>query len=64
MYAEGVVRLGGQERAVTRGDLFIVLSWVRLGMGAESPLDLFRFSDTPTFEAPHQDHVLAEKETE
>lgn len=61
---EGVVWLDGQERTVSRGDLFTVPSWVRLSLGADSPLDLFRFSDTPIFEALHQDHIRVEKESE
>ncbi|MBB6119171.1 cupin domain-containing protein [Nocardiopsis algeriensis] len=60
----GVVRLGGKEFTVDRGDLFVVPSWVPMSLGAESRLDLFRFSDTPVFESLHQDRVSVEKESE
>lgn len=61
---EGSVWLNGEERLVARGDLFVVPSWVGLSLGAESQLDLFRFSDTPIFESLHQDRVSVEKESE
>jgi len=57
----GTVTVGDQRWTVTRGDLFVVPSWVDLSVRSEaSPsdsdsgaLDLFRFSDTPIFEALH-----------
>ena len=53
--------VGDQRWTVNRGDLFVVPSWVDLSVRSEaSPsdsdsgaLDLFRFSDTPIFEALH-----------
>jgi gentisate 1,2-dioxygenase len=54
----GAVTVGDQMWDVTRGDMFIVPSWVPFSAKAEasrsdSPLDLFRFSDAPIFEALH-----------
>ena len=57
----GTVTVGDQRWTVNRGDLFVVPSWVDLSVRSEaSPsdsdsgaLDLFRFSDTPIFEALH-----------
>ncbi|PXY26814.1 cupin [Prauserella sp. PE36] len=57
---EGQVRIGDQEWRVERGDLFVVPSWAPLTLGAETGLDLFRFSDTPIFERLHQDRVHVE----
>jgi gentisate 1,2-dioxygenase len=53
----GRVRLGKREWTVERGDLVAVPSWVPLRISANSPLDLFRFSDTPIFERLHADRV-------
>jgi gentisate 1,2-dioxygenase len=50
----GTVTVGDREWQVERGDLFVVPSWQPLTVGAETGLDLFRFSDTPVFEALHQ----------
>jgi gentisate 1,2-dioxygenase len=55
----GTVTVGTERWSVTRGDLFVVPSWqpfsVRSEAGASDSdsgaLDLFRFSDTPIFEA-------------
>lgn len=46
----GTVTVGERTWQVTRGDLFVVPSWQPVTLGAETPLDLFRFSDTPVFE--------------
>ena len=64
----GVVSVGTQEWTVTRGDLFVVPSWqpfsVRSEAGAtdsdSGALDLFRFSDTPIFEALQQHRMQVE----
>jgi gentisate 1,2-dioxygenase len=53
----GTVSVGGRDFAVERGDLVSVPSWQPLVIGAETDLDLFRFSDTPVFERLHQDRV-------
>ncbi|MEV7010032.1 cupin domain-containing protein [Streptosporangium sp. NPDC051022] len=50
----GRVTVGDREWTVESGDLFVVPSWQPLTVGAESGLDLFRFSDTPIFERLHQ----------
>ena len=64
----GVVSVGTQEWTVTRGDLFVVPSWQPFSVRSEAgssdsdsgALDLFRFSDTPIFEALHQYRVQVE----
>jgi len=55
----GTVTVGSEQWTVTRGDLFVVPSWQPLSVRSEAGatdsdsggLDLFRFSDTPVFEA-------------
>ncbi|MDT0444372.1 cupin domain-containing protein [Streptomyces johnsoniae] len=49
----GQVVLGGTEHRVENGDLFVVPSWVPWSLRAESPFDLFRFSDAPVMERLH-----------
>jgi gentisate 1,2-dioxygenase len=64
----GVVTVGPLAWTVTRGDLFVVPSWQPLSIRSEAgssdsdsgALDLFRFSDTPIFEALHQHRVQVE----
>jgi gentisate 1,2-dioxygenase len=64
----GVVTVGAHEWTVTRGDLFVVPSWQPLSVRSEAgstdsdsgALDLFRFSDTPIFEALHQHRAQVE----
>ena len=55
----GVVTVGTEQWTVTRGDLFVVPSWAPFSARSEAgatdsdsgALDLFRFSDSPVFEA-------------
>jgi gentisate 1,2-dioxygenase len=55
----GTVTVGDKTWPVTRGDLFVVPSWQPLSVKSEAgptdsdshALDLFRFSDSPVFEA-------------
>ena len=48
----GAVTVGDKTWAVTSGDLFVVPSWQPFSVRPESgALDLFRFSDSPVFEA-------------
>jgi gentisate 1,2-dioxygenase len=55
----GRVTVGSEEWTVTRGDMFVVPSWIPFTVRSEAgstdsdsgALDLFRFSDTPVFEA-------------
>ena len=55
----GVVTVGDRSFSVTRGDLFAVPSWMPFSVKSEAgqtdsdsgALDLFRFSDSPVFEA-------------
>jgi gentisate 1,2-dioxygenase len=55
----GTVTVGGMTWTVTRGDLFVVPSWQPFSAKSEAgatdsdrnTLDLFRFSDSPVFEA-------------
>ncbi|HEY3262281.1 MAG TPA: cupin domain-containing protein [Pseudonocardiaceae bacterium] len=53
----GTVRVEDREWTVETGDLLAVPSWQALVIGAETGLDLFRFSDTPVFERLGQDRV-------
>ncbi|MDX3895160.1 cupin domain-containing protein [Pusillimonas sp.] len=53
---QGCVTVGERQWQVRRGDMFVVPSWVSFQAQAdagEASLDLFRFSDTPIFEALH-----------
>ena len=68
----GTVKVADSSWAVKRGDMFVVPSWATFTATAEaSPatdqcatLDLFRFSDTPIFEALHAHRVqLGEAES-
>jgi gentisate 1,2-dioxygenase len=55
----GTVTVGDKTWSVTRGDLFVVPSWQPFSARSEAgatdsdsaALDLFRFSDSPVFEA-------------
>ena len=61
----GSVSIGERNWSVARGDMFVVPSWLPFtakaapsSPGADaSPLDLFRFSDAPIFEALHAHRV-------
>jgi gentisate 1,2-dioxygenase len=63
----GTVTVGTETWTVTRGDMFVVPSWQPLSVRSEAgatdsdsgALDLFRFSDSPIFEALdlHRTHV-------
>lgn len=61
----GVVRVGTEQWTVSRGDMFVVPSWQPFSARSEAgasdsdsgALDLFRFSDTPIFEALHLHRV-------
>jgi gentisate 1,2-dioxygenase len=46
----GTVRVADREWQVKRGDLFVVPAWQPVTVGADTQLDLFRFSDTPVLE--------------
>ncbi|MFJ8113680.1 cupin domain-containing protein [Streptomyces sp. NPDC096132] len=67
----GTVTVGDRTWSVTRGDLFVVPSWQPLSVRSESgttdsdsgALDLFRFSDTPVFEALRLDRAHVEGTT-
>ncbi len=54
---EGEISVGDSTWSAGHGDMFVVPSWQPLSMQTEAGLDLFRFSDTPIFEALHQDRV-------
>lgn len=64
----GVVSIGTRRWTVSRGDLFVVPSWQPFSVRSEAgssdsdsgSLDLFRFSDTPIFEALQQHRVQVE----
>ncbi|CUJ48838.1 Gentisate 1%2C2-dioxygenase [Achromobacter sp. 2789STDY5608633] len=55
----GTVSVGDKTWSVMRGDLFVVPSWQPYSAAAsgDGPLDLFRFSDAPIFEALHAHRV-------
>ena len=52
---QGRVTVGECQWRVSRGDMFVVPSWVGFSAAADggSALDLFRFGDAPIFEALH-----------
>ena len=64
----GVVSVSAHQWTVSRGDLFVVPSWQPFSVRSEAgssdsdsgALDLFRFSDTPIFEALQQHRVQVE----
>ncbi|HVX21689.1 MAG TPA: cupin domain-containing protein [Acidimicrobiales bacterium] len=47
---EGVVSLDGDDRAVGRGDVFVVPSWCPMAVRPTTDMDLFTFSDAPVME--------------
>lgn len=49
----GQVTMGDQTFKLEKGDIFVVPSWVPWSFGAETQLDLFRFSDAPIMERLH-----------
>jgi gentisate 1,2-dioxygenase len=49
----GTVVLDGVSSRLGKGDLFVVPSWARWSLQAETEFDLFRFSDAPIFERLH-----------
>ncbi|MEU3226247.1 cupin domain-containing protein [Streptomyces sp. NPDC006976] len=67
----GTVTVGDSTWSVTRGDLFVVPSWQPLSVRSEAgasdsdsgALDLFRFSDSPVFEALHLSRTHVEGTT-
>jgi gentisate 1,2-dioxygenase len=62
----GTVTVGDTTWSVTRGDLFVVPSWQPFSVRSEAgpadsdsrALDLFRFSDSPVFEALRLDRIV------
>jgi gentisate 1,2-dioxygenase len=56
----GSVVLGGTERALEKGDIFVAPSWVPWSLQAETQFDLFSFSDAPIMERLHFDRSLVE----
>lgn len=49
----GEATLGDATHRLEKGDLFVIPSWVPWSIGAETQLDLFRFSDAPIMERLH-----------
>lgn len=47
---QGCVTLDGTEHRVEKGDVFVIPSWVKWSLAAQSQFDLFRFSDAPIIE--------------
>jgi gentisate 1,2-dioxygenase len=58
----GAVMLDDAIHKVEKGDIFVVPSWVRLSLQAESQFDLFRFSDAPIMERLNFARTLVEGE--
>ena len=56
----GTVRVGEHEWSLAHGDLFVVPSWQPLTLATSEGLDLFRFADTPIFDALHQSRIELE----
>ncbi len=50
---QGAVVLNGTEHRLEKGDMFVVPSWVKWLLQAETGFDLFRFSDAPIIERLH-----------
>ncbi len=46
----GLITMDGTETRLEKGDMFVVPSWVHWSLSAETPFDLFRFSDAPIME--------------
>jgi gentisate 1,2-dioxygenase len=47
----GAVHVGDERFEVAKGDLFAVPSWAPVRFETDGPLDAFRFSDDPVYEA-------------
>lgn len=63
---QGSVSVGERQWQVRRGDMFVVPSWASFHAQADADqasLDLFRFSDTPIFEALHAQRVEVTQHT-
>lgn len=58
----GAVLLGETTHKVEKGDIFVVPSWVRWSLQADSQFDLFRFSDAPIMERLNFARTLVEGE--
>lgn len=57
---QGTVTVGDRQWEVHRGDMFVVPSWQPFTArcdASQASLDLFRFADTPIFEALHAHRV-------
>ena len=54
------VIMDGQARKLEKGDIFVVPSWCRWSLQAETQFDLFHFSDAPIIERLHFDRSLVE----
>ena len=46
----GAVVLDGQRHVLTKGDMFVIPSWIPWSLQGETQFDLFRFSDAPIME--------------
>ena len=62
----GTITLGDETHQLTKGDLFVVPSWIPWSLQSagtsEETFDLFRFSDAPVVERLHFDRVQLEDE--
>jgi gentisate 1,2-dioxygenase len=60
---EGAFVLNGKRTSVVKGDMIVVPSWTAWSMEAETPFDLFKFSDAPLYERLHFNRTFIEGET-
>jgi gentisate 1,2-dioxygenase len=56
----GNVVLGDATRSVEKGDIFVIPSWIAWSLEAETPFDLFMFSDGPIIERLNFDRSWVE----
>ena len=58
----GTIAVGERTWSVARGDMFVVPSWLPFTATADdADLDLFRFSDSPIFEALHAHRIQVDE---
>ncbi|MBC9247482.1 cupin domain-containing protein [Paracoccus sp. 11-3] len=56
----GAVVMNGETTRLDKGDIFVIPSWVAWSLQAETPFDLFRFSDAPIIERLNFHRTLIE----
>ncbi|TKW67465.1 MAG: cupin domain-containing protein [Paracoccus denitrificans] len=56
----GAVVMNGETHQLDKGDIFVIPSWVAWSLQAETPFDLFRFSDAPIMERLNFNRTMIE----